>query len=126
MEGERASAFFSLSFLCIASKNAFRPPPPMPPLFAQCHSKVEMDGRKWRERRGEKRRREVSLPLSPSLSLPENERAKVSLIIVAAPGAAGGQLPARARLPCGAVLRQLWWSFVRLSTPRAETRIIMY
>ena len=68
----------------------------------------------------------MSLPLSPSLSLPENERAKVSLIIVAAPGAAGGQLPARARLPCGAALRQLWWSFVRLSIPRAETRIIMY
>ena len=57
----------------------------------------------------------MSLPLSPSLSLPENERAKVSLIIVAG-GAAGGQLPAC--LPaCLVVLWQLW-SFVRLSNSK--------
>ena len=66
-----------------------------------------------RERRGE------------SLSLPENERAKVSLIIVVAADTAGGQLPGR--LPaCLVVLWQLWWSFVRLSTPRDTKRIIMY
>ena len=115
--------FLPFPILCIASKKAFRTP--LSPLFAQCHSKVEMDGNC---ERGEERRGGGSgcLCLRLCLSLPENERAKVSLIIVAAPSAAGGQLPARARLPCGAVLRQLWWSFVRLSTPRAETRIIMY
>ena len=64
----------------------------------------------------------MSLPLSPSLSLPENERAKVSLIIVAG-GAAGGQLPA--------CLPALWYygSCGRLfgcPTPRDTTRIIMY
>ena len=45
------------------------------------------------------------------LCLPENERAKVSLIIVAAPRA-------RREASCLEVLLQLRWSFVRLSTSR--------
>ena len=68
------------------------------PLFARCHSKVEMA-----------RERGAFVPLC--LCLPENERAKVSLIIVAAPRA-------RREASCLEVLLQLRWSFVRLSTSR--------
>ena len=61
---------------------------------------------KWRERE-----RGAFVPLC--LCLPENERAKVSLIIVAAPRA-------RREASCLEVLLQLRWSFVRLSTSRGE------
>ena len=74
------------------------------PLFARCHSKVEMA-------------REVGAFVPLRLCLPENERAKVSLIIVAA-------LRARREASCLptflVVLLQLRWSFVRLSTSRGE------
>ena len=70
------------------------------PLFARCHSKVEMA-------------REVGAFVPLRLCLPENERAKVSLIIVAAPRA-------RREASCLEVLLQLRWSFVRLSTSRGE------
>lgn len=105
MESERASvrsALFSLSrpILCIASEKAFRRTRTTAPLFARCHSKVEMA-----------RERGAFVPLC--LCLPENERAKVSLIIVAAPRA-------RREASCLEVLLQLRWSFVRLSTSRGE------
>ena len=59
------------------------------------------------------RERGAFVPLC--LCLPENERAKVSLIIVAAPRA-------RREASCLEVLLQLRWSFVRLSTSRGGGR----
>ena len=107
--GERASvrsALFSLSrpILCIASEKAFRRTRADDGAVVRAVSLESGNG---------ERERGAFVPLC--LCLPENERAKVSLIIVAAPRA-------RREASCLEVLLQLRWSFVRLSTSRGGGR----